>query len=30
MPEDLPAAEDIRKLEIKQRKALKNQSKPTG
>ena len=30
MPEDLPAAEDIKKLETKQRKALKNQSKPTG
>ncbi|MCJ7730177.1 MAG: DNA damage-inducible protein D [Sedimentisphaerales bacterium] len=30
MPEDLPAAEDIKKLETKQKKALKGQSKPTG
>jgi DNA-damage-inducible protein D len=28
MPEELPAAEDIKKLETKQKKALKGQSKP--
>jgi len=30
MPEELPVVEDIKKLETKQKKALKGRSKPTG
>jgi DNA-damage-inducible protein D len=30
MPEELPVSEDIKKLETKQKKALKGRSKPTG
>jgi hypothetical protein len=29
MPEELPAAEDIKRIETKQKKALKGQSKPS-